>query len=229
MELRFSPLPSEPTDSEQVEPPAPPVPPGAPSGAGAGGQPDGNEYLNELQHSKWSWIIEEILRQEEIRKAEYEKNARAEKINRYLAPTSSPLRGYGRNFIDAGDRTGVNPYLLCALTSRETSLGTNGYTCAYFNYWCMKSNEWTRSVGIGGSGNGWCAWPDIPTAISGAADFVLHFWGPAQTAHDTKGYCEGHPAEWVRAVEGCRQRIDAVEVPPYNPNPLAEAVAGMGG
>lgn len=137
----------------------------------------------------------------------------AERIDTYLATRKpySPLNGYGWEFAMAQRRTGVSAYLLVGLTYRETSLGTNGYTCAGYNYWCMKANGWTRSRGIG-ERSGWCAWPDIPTAIQQAADFIAHFWGPAQTAHDTRGYCEGHPSEWVRAVEGCRTAIEGIEI-----------------
>lgn len=171
-----------------------------------------------------AWIFQhlaEVKAQEEReaaeKKAQEEREAklevRAAQINTYLAQNkpSSPMCNYGRYFAEQEERTGVSASLLVGLTYRETSLGTNGYTCQVYNYWCMKSNSWTRSVGISSYGE-WCAWPSVAMAIQQSADFVLHFWGPAQTAHDCRGYCEGHPAEWVRAVEGCRMSIENIVI-----------------
>ena len=134
--------------------------------------------------------------------------AAGQNIDDYLAhwPTS-PLVGYGQDFAYAGWRYSVNPYLLIALTAAETTFATNGLTVRLHNAWCMKGPQ--PQLGIPAV-DGWCSWPDWPTAIDGAAQFLRHYWPGAQTAYDLRGYCEGNPPSWIRNVEVVRKAIGGV-------------------
>jgi hypothetical protein len=57
--------------------------------------------------------------------------------------------------------------------------------------------------------NGFCTWANWDIAIQQAADFVLHYWGRAQTARQLRGYCEtgGPGSDWERRVETSRTAI----------------------
>lgn len=132
-------------------------------------------------------------------------NGKAHRINAYLAGTGSPLEGHGYDFAMAEVRTGVNAELLVGLTMAESSLATDGsLSRSQCNAWGMKGPQ--PQLGIMADG-GWCAWRSWEEAIQGAADFVLHYWGPAQSAHELRGYCEGTPTYWIYSVEGCRKAI----------------------
>ncbi|MFA4972865.1 MAG: hypothetical protein WC683_09645 [bacterium] len=121
----------------------------------------------------------------------------------------SPLNGYGREFALAGNKYGVSPYLLVALTAAESTFATDGSLSRInHNAWGMLGpNEFTKAAGIPIHNRG-CWWPDWPTAIDGAAQFLNHFWPGAQTAHDCRGYCAGNPADWFRNVETVRKGME---------------------
>jgi len=131
------------------------------------------------------------------------------KINAYLANKRSPLTGYGIVFVQAEQRTGVSARLLTGLTEAESSCATAGiYSRTNHNAWGMKGPQPDIAGGIPAN-YGYCTWADWEIAIQQAADFVLHYWGPAQTAMQLPGYCEtgGPGSDWERRVETARSRI----------------------
>jgi beta-N-acetylglucosaminidase len=131
------------------------------------------------------------------------------KINAYLAKKRSPLTGYGIVFVQAEQRTGVSARLLIGLAEAESSCATNGiYYRTNHNAWGMKGPQPFIAGGIPAN-LGYCTWANWEIAIQQAADFVRHYWGPAQTAMQLKGYCEtgGPGSDWEKRVETTRSRI----------------------
>lgn len=57
----------------------------------------------------------------------------AEIIDRYLAGRGSPLAGYGQQFVAAGKREGVDPFVLVAIAGAETEYGRTGGAGRIFN------------------------------------------------------------------------------------------------
>lgn len=131
------------------------------------------------------------------------------RINAYLAKKRSPLTGYGIVFVQAEQRTGVSARLLTGLAEAESSCATAGmYYRTNHNAWGMKGPQPHIAGGIPAN-YGYCTWANWEIAIQQAADFVLHYWGPAQTARQLRGYCEtgGPGSDWERRVETARSRI----------------------
>ena len=128
-------------------------------------------------------------------------------IDYYLSLYDSPLSGYGMEFMRAGRKYGINPCLLVGLTAAESTFGTDGSLCrTHNNFFGMKGPNKTGIQAV----RGWMYWPDIPSAIDGAAYFVSVYWPGAQTAYDLRGYCEGNPAQWIRNVEQVRKDLEEV-------------------
>ncbi len=131
------------------------------------------------------------------------------RINAYFAKRRSPLTGYGIVFVQAERRTGVSARLLVGLTAAESSCATAGlYSRTNHNAWGMKGPQPRIAGGIPAK-YGFCTWPDWETAIQQAADFIIHYWGPAQTARQLRGYCEtgGPGSPWENRVETSRTAI----------------------
>jgi hypothetical protein len=130
-------------------------------------------------------------------------------INAYLAKKRSPLTGYGTVFVQAEQRTGVSARLLIGLAEAESSCATNGvYYRTNHNAWGMKGPQPNIAGGIPDN-YGYCTWANWEIAIQQAADFVQHYWGPAQTASQLPGYCEtgGPGSDWEKRVETARSKI----------------------
>jgi len=131
------------------------------------------------------------------------------RINAYLANKRSPLTGYGIVFVQAEQRTGVSARLLTGLAEAESSCATAGiYSRTNHNAWGMKGPQPDIAGGIPAN-YGYCTWANWEIAIQQAADFVLHYWGPALTAMQLPGYCEtgGPGSDWEKRVETARSRI----------------------
>ncbi|MBU4302599.1 MAG: glucosaminidase domain-containing protein [Actinobacteria bacterium] len=131
----------------------------------------------------------------------------AGRIDRFLETRNSPLAGMGKVFIQAQERTGVSASLLVALTLAESSCATAGsLSITNHNAWGMKGPQ--PALGIPAE-NGYCLWSDWPSAIDGAADFIVHYWGSARTGHDLRGYARqsGPGSSWLTKVEGTRVQI----------------------
>jgi peptidoglycan hydrolase CwlO-like protein len=131
------------------------------------------------------------------------------RIDAYLAKRRSPLTGYGIVFAQAEQRTGVSAKLLTGLAEAESSCATAGiYYRTNHNAWGMKGPQPLIAGGIPAN-YGYCTWADWEIAIQQAADFVLHYWGRAQTAMQLPGYCEtgGPGSDWEKRVETARSRI----------------------
>lgn len=128
-------------------------------------------------------------------------------IDSYLAKRNSPLSGEGELFVEAQEATGVSAALLVGLLEAESSCGTNGsLSLTNHNGFGMKGPQ--PALGIPAE-NGYCWWPDWPSAVRGAADFVFHYWGPAQTGIQLKGYAAsgGQGSSWLSRVESAREEI----------------------
>lgn len=131
----------------------------------------------------------------------------AARIDRFLENRESPLAGMGKVFVQAQERTGVSAELLVALTLVESSCATAGsLSITNHNAWGMKGPQ--PALGIPAE-NGYCLWSDWPSAINGAADFIVHYWGSARTGYDLRGYARrsGPGSSWLTKVEGTRARI----------------------
>lgn len=129
------------------------------------------------------------------------------RIDSFFESMNSPLTGMGDSFVQAQNRTGVSAPLLVALTLAESSCATAGsLPLTNHNAWGMKGPQ--PALGIPAE-NGYCLWPDWSSAINGAAEFVAHYWGAAQTGRDLKGYARqsGPGSSWLTRVEDARTRL----------------------
>lgn len=136
-----------------------------------------------------------------------EKQLLAARIDSYLTGRKSPMASMGREFVLAEERTGVSAALLVALTLAESNCGTAGsLSASNHNAWGMKGPQ--PQLGIEAR-NGYCWWPDWPSAIDGAACFVAHYFGPARTGCQLRGYAasSGPGSAWLSRVEGARAEI----------------------
>ena len=136
-----------------------------------------------------------------------ERGMRITRVNSFLESRNSPLAGLGEVFVETQERTGVSAALLVALTLAESSCATAGsLSRTNHNAWGMKGPQ--PSLGIPAE-NGYCWWSDWRAAINGAADFIVHYWGPAQTGLDLKGYARrsGPGSSWLSRVEGTRSMM----------------------
>ncbi len=111
---------------------------------GGESQTIGQKYYRPAPPQKWS-EIEIAIQQANARKA---KEARYASLESYLARYGSPLSPYTKDFIDAGDKYGVDYRVVVAIAGREQTFGV-AWPGASHNFW----------------GYGGYRWPDIPTAI----------------------------------------------------------------
>lgn len=118
-------------------------------------------------------------------------------VNRWLDHRHSPCAGTGELWVQAQERTGVSAALMVAIFDKESTSGTNGALSR------NNHNGWGQFNGSA------MWWPDWPTAIAGAFDFMnwSGHWPQAQTAYDCHGYCAGTPASWLNEVENVRSQV----------------------
>ncbi len=93
-----------------------------------------------------NWSEMELAMQEA--NARKTKEARYASLQTYLAGYGSPLSAYAKDFIDAGDKYGVDYKVVVAIAGREQTFGVN---------WPGSSNNFW--------GYGGYYWPDVSTAI----------------------------------------------------------------
>ncbi len=131
--------------------------------------------------------IEVIKKEEEekrIREARI--SERAEKIRTYLASRGAPLANYARNIVEAGEKYGVEPELIAAISIIESGGGKI----------CFKPhNAW---------GWGRASWPNWETAIDEYAQGLAN--GYVSKGLDTPSeiapiYCPPNRAYWARNVQ----------------------------
>jgi hypothetical protein len=103
-------------------------------------EPVGNSYYNPAPSRQWS-EISIVMQQVEARK-------KRENLQTYLDNYGSPLAPYAGDFIDAGERYGVDHRVVVAIAGREQTFGVN-WPGSSHNFW----------------GYGGYRWPDIKTAI----------------------------------------------------------------
>lgn len=61
--------------------------------------------------------------------------ALVQQINQFLGKQGSPLAGFGGTFVSAGQKAGVDPRLLVAISGGETSFGKTGNASGIHNAW----------------------------------------------------------------------------------------------
>jgi beta-N-acetylglucosaminidase len=155
---------------------------------------------SEKVENTFTWEFDLDINTEEI-SHNMARTYRIKKIDNFLADRGSPFTGHGMDFVDAEKRTGVKAELLVGLTLAESTCGTaGGLSNTNHNAWGMKGPQ--PVIGISAK-DGYCYWPDWTSAIHGAADFVLYYWGPSSTPSELKGYCAngtGSGSSWNSRV-----------------------------
>lgn len=106
-------------------------------------QPVLQDYYTPAPPQQWSSI--DIAIQEAIAR---KKAARYASLANYLNKYGSPLASYAKEFIDAGDASGVDYRVVVAIAGREQTFG-RAWPGSSNNFW----------------GYGGFRWPDVPTAI----------------------------------------------------------------
>lgn len=64
---------------------------------------------------------------QQARAASAPSSAQASSIDAYLRDKGSPLAGQGEHFVRAGERYGIDPRFLVAISGQESSFGENNY------------------------------------------------------------------------------------------------------
>lgn len=100
-------------------------------------------YYSPTPAPEWS-SIEIAIQQAQARKAK----ARSASLQSYLSDHGSPLATYAQDFINAGDKYGVDYRIVVAISGREQTFGA-AWPGSSNNFW----------------GYGGYHWPDVPTAI----------------------------------------------------------------
>lgn len=179
------------------------IPP--PSGRGEGS--DGTAEFLQTGRDLRSWAMGEIQRQEEIRKAEYERFRQREQCRIWLEHIGSPLAPYTAWMQTEAERVGSNCYMCAAVSMAESS---GALDCHGFNAWGLGGATNYRTFG---------SWEEGITAFY---DFLYQYnisrGYPAVDGWTTPNYCEP-PDPWRQNVSQCIRDIQAIEVAPYDPNP----------
>ncbi len=151
------------------------------------GDPD---YMNKLEHDKWSWVVVEVERQKAIRDAEIARAERVTRIHDWLtSEQGSPYADCAEWIVHEADRTGVNAYLCVAVGCAESCSGIAN--CGAYNAWGML-------------GHSFSSWQE---AITFWFDNMLRHpsWAPWQTGYDIEkppAYCETNQEQYAANVTG---------------------------
>lgn len=133
----------------------------------------------------------------------------ANRINIYLSKRGALCAGYGRVFVDAGKRTGVNPLLVIGISGSESTVFTNGNLIhSNYNGMGMRGNQ--PQINIQAGENGYCSWNSWEEAINGYFDFIDSYWADAQRPEDCHGYCAsgtGVGTNWNRTASAVMEEI----------------------
>jgi len=141
-----------------------------------------------------SWCLDQAVATEQC-------HSLAARVEAWLVHRGSPAAGTGMAWVEAQERTGVSCLLMVAIADKESTTFTNGaLSRTNHNGWGMTGPH--RDVRCE---KGFCWWPDWPTAIAGAFEFVAHVWGPAQTGYDLPDYA-ADPG-WMDRVEYVRRQL----------------------
>ena len=132
-----------------------------------------------------------VLAKETAEPISIQSDPRAVKIDNYLARKRSPMVGLGEAYVRAGDKFGVDPFLMVAISGKESSFGKRA--CGY-NAWGIW--DCRRSVRSYEEGIEFLAWLlSRPLYGSGA-------WSVAQIGPT---YCPSsagcNTAKWVQDVD----------------------------
>jgi hypothetical protein len=152
--------------------------------------PNDPEYMNRLEHDKWSWVVAELERQKAIRDAEMARVERVTRIHDWLtSEQGSPYADCAEWIVHEADRTGVNAYLCVAVGCAESCSGVAN--CGSYNAWGMLGHNFN-------------SWED---AITFWFDNMLKHpsWAPWQTGYDIEkppAYCETNQEEYAANVTG---------------------------
>lgn len=152
--------------------------------------PDDPDYMLQLEHDKWVWIINELEKQKAIRDAQMAHDEKVQRISDWLtSQKNSPYAYCAEYIVNEGDRTGVNPYLCVACGEAES---TSGHACFHpFNAWGMGQKTYgSWEEGITDWFNNMLKHPQ---------------WSPWQTGWDMEKsppYCETNQEEYATHVTG---------------------------
>ena len=160
--------------------------------------------MMQLEHDKWSWIMQEIERMKQEIDARVARVNTVAKINYYLS--GSPLAGLGECMVANSERTGgvVNPYMCVAVSEAESSVGRSS-----------RARNLRDPFGMTGYGGSFPSWE---AAIAFWFDNCLKHssWAPWQNGHDFENppspYCETNQAEWAAHTTGIVNAIGRIEI-----------------
>ena len=151
---------------------------------------------------------------------------KAARIDAFLSSKNSPLAGYGKAFVRAGRKYGVDPFLMVAISGQESSFGTYGPSRKIYNAWGwgphIKFKSWeesidmvTRGLAKGYIREGRTTIPKISTK-----------WAPVGAANDPTNL----NSHWVKGVEkfylelGGGKATGTVPSPAAAPRTLSQGV-----
>lgn len=147
-------------------------------------------FIKEPTEGHIKYVETEIVKlREEEEKAKIEnerKDARAEKIRAYLASRGAPLANYARVIVDAGEKHGVEPELIAAISIIESGGGKINFKP--HNAW-----GWGRS-----------SWANWETAIDEYAAGLARGYiskGLTTPAKMSRIYCPPNSSYWARNVQ----------------------------
>lgn len=148
----------------------------APTAAAEESVPVGQKYYQPSRPQGWSEMAMAI-EQANNRK-------RYESLQNFLAGYGSPLAPYARDFIDAGNKYGVDYRIVVAIAGREQTFGV-AWPGASNNFW----------------GYGGYRWPDISTAIKEYTRYLSEEY-PALSRGDIYGSADRYAASptWAAGV-----------------------------
>jgi len=147
-------------------------------------------FVKEPTEGHVKYVETEIIKlREEKEKARIEeerKNERAEKIRAHLASRNAPLADYARVIVDAGEKHGVEPELIAAISIIESGGGKINF---------KPHNAW---------GWGRQSWPNWETAIDEYAAGLARGYiskGLTTPAKISRIYCPPNSSYWARNVQ----------------------------
>ncbi|HEC65612.1 MAG TPA: hypothetical protein ENI23_09970 [bacterium] len=129
-------------------------------------------------------------------------NYKAYVFDKYFETNSSPLSGYGNNFVRACERHGATSdcLLMVAIAKAETDLCKTGISDRQKNCW-----------GFGGSGENRIEWPTYPIAIDEVTRRVMIGYGTRFFEDANNGalyYCGRHCNKWGDIINSYKYQIN---------------------
>ena len=141
----------------------------------------------EMEQRKWAWVYDELARQGQQK----ERVKVVARITSWLNSQGAPYAYCAEFIVAEADRTGVSPYLCCAVGEAESSSG-HAYPSGSFNAWGMASGAIR-----------YLSWED---AIKHWYDNADMRWPDAQNGYDLENsatpYCDTNREQYASNVTG---------------------------